>query len=218
MNFPTRTHRIRSRPWVIAVIGCCILGLIVAAYYGLQGRTSVFFTTSSPSGTYSVTLKGDKGRTLLVPHEVRADVLKSGRPFVSDIFMHSSHNAFDLSFESGFPNARWLSDNTLEFYRREYFEEGSDSLIIQNSSNRAVKFMRIQALNKFLVFDIQPGSSISLQIPAARGDSQWIALEGAFIDNEGIDFYQRSFDRRSTQRVRHDYRIRITPSVIQIEE
>ena len=218
MKFQTQIPSIRSLPRVIAVTGCCILGLIVVAYYCLQGRPSVFFTTSSPNGTYSVSLKGDERRTLLLPHEVRADVLKSGRPFVSNIFMHSSHNAFDLSFEAGFPDARWLSDNALEFYRREYFEKGSDSLIIENSSNRAVQFMRVQALNKFLVFDIQPGSSISLQIPAARGDSQWIALEGAFNDNQKIGFYQRSFDRRSTQRVRFNYQILITPSGIQIEE
>jgi len=132
--------------------------------------------------------------------------------------MHSSHNAFDLSFESGFPNVRWLSDNTVEFYRQEYFEKGSDSVIIQNSSNRAIKYVRLQALNEFLIFDIEPGSSISVLIPAARGDSQWIALSAAFNDNQKIDFYPRSFDRRSTQRVRFNYKILITPSGLQIEE
>lgn len=137
---------------------------------------------------------------------------------MSDIWIHSTHNAFDLSFEAGFPDSRWLSENILEFYRGEYFDKGSDSLKIQNSSNRAVKFMRVQALNKFLVFDISPGASISLQIPAPRGDSQWIASEGSFDDNEKIDFHYKSFDRHSTQRVSCNYQILITPSGIRIEE
>lgn len=216
--FQMRIHGIRSRPLVMAVIGCCILGLFATAYYYLHDRPSVFFTTISPSGTYSVSLKGDGRRTLLLSHEVRADVVKSGRPFVSDIYMHSSHNAFDLSFEAGFPEARWLSNNTLEFYRPEYFERGSDSLIIHNSSDKAVKYLRAQGVNKFLIFDIEPGSSISVQIPAARGDSQSISAEGAFNDNQKIGFYQRSFDRHSTQRVHTNYKIRITPSDILIEE
>jgi hypothetical protein len=198
--------------------GGCVLVLMVVAYYCLRATPSVFFTTSSPGGTYSVSLKGDKGRTLLLSHEVKADVLKSGRPFASNIFVHSSHNAFDLSFEAGFPNARWLSDNILEFYRQEYFEKGSDLLIVRNSTNRTVNYMRVQAVNKFLIFDIEPGSSISLQIPAPRGDSQWIALEGAFDDNQKIDFYHKSFDRSSTQRVRFDYQVLITPLGIQIEQ
>jgi hypothetical protein len=218
MTFETGINRVRSMPRVVGVIGCCILGLVVAAYYGLQGKTSVFFTTSSPSGTYSVSLKGDGRRTLILSHEVRADVLKSGRPYISDIYLHSSHNAFDLSFEAGFPNARWLSDNTLEFYLGEYFERGSDSLIIKNSGDKAVKYLRVQGLNNFLIFDIEPGSSISVQIPAARGDSQSIAVWGVFSDGQGIDFYQKSFDRHSTQRVHHTYQVLINPSGIRMEE
>ena len=217
LRFHTPLHSISLRTWLLVVIVSCI-GLFVTGYYCLHNRSGVFFTTNSPRGTYSVSLKGDERRTLLFPHEVKADVLKTGRPFVSDIFMHSSHNAFDLSFEAGFPDARWIKDNALEFYRREYYENGSDSLLIRNGSDRAVKFMRVQALNKFLVFDLEPGSSISLQIPAARGDSQWIAVEGAFNDNEKIGFYQRSFDRRSTQRVRFNYKILITPSAVRIDE
>ena len=137
---------------------------------------------------------------------------------MSDIFMHSSHNAFDLSFEAGFPDARWVSDNTLELYRPEYFERGSDSLIIQNSSNKPVKYLRAQGVNKFLIFDIEPQSSISVQIPAPRGDTQSIAVWGAFNDNQEIVFYQKGFDRHSTQRVHTNYQIRITPSEVQIEE
>jgi hypothetical protein len=216
-TFQTRIHGIRSRPLVIAVIGCCILGLIVAVSYSLH-TPSVFFTTSSPSGTYSVSLKGDRRRTFLLSHEVRADVVKSGRPFVSDIYMHSSHDAFDLSFEAGFPEARWLSNNVLEFSRQEYFERGSDSLIIQNSSDKAVKYLRAQGVSIFLIFDIEPGSSFSVQIPAPRGDTQSIAVWGAFNDNQEIVFSTKGFDRHSTQRVHTNYQIRITPLELQMEE
>ena len=202
---------------MIAVIGCCIVGLIAAVYYYLH-RPSVFFTTSSPSGTYSVSLKGDGRRTLLLYHEVRADALKSGGPFISDVHIHSTYNAFDLSFETGFPDARWLGNNALEFYRAEHFERGSDSLIIQNSSDKAIKYLRAQGVNKFLIFDIEPRSSISVQMPAPRGDTQGIAVWGAFNDNQEIVFSQKGFDRHSTQGVHTNYQIRITASEVQIEE
>ena len=59
--------------------------------------------------------------------EVRADVSKAGQLFVSDIWLHRAEDSFDLSFEAGFPDVRWLTDNIVEFYRPEYFDQGADS-------------------------------------------------------------------------------------------
>lgn len=195
-----------------------MLGLIASAYCRAHLNSVMFLSTTSPDGSYEVRLKGDTSRTLIIPHEVRADVVKSGKPLVSDVFIHSTHNPFDLSFEAGFPDARWLGRNTLEFYRQEYFGRGSDSLVIKHNGKEALKCLRIHAVNKFLVFDLEPGSSISVQIPAARGNSQSIAVEGAFRNDQKIGFQQRSFDRRSDQQTRSNYQIQITDSDIKIAE
>jgi hypothetical protein len=91
-----------------------------------------------------------------MPSEVRVDVLKRGQPFASDIWLHSARNPFDLSFEAGFPQLRWPSDNLVEFYRQQYFEKGSDVLAVRNSSSQRIRYIRLQSVNKFLLFDLEP--------------------------------------------------------------
>ena len=138
-------------------------------------------------------------------------MFKFGQPFVSDIWLHSTEDSFDLSFESGFPNVRWFN-NTVEFYRPEYFEKGLDSLLVSNRAAVTIKNVRIQSENKFLLFELPSGTSVSLNIPAPRGDSQWIALEGAFSDGKEIPFRSKTFNRRSTQRKHSVYEMSIDES------
>lgn len=96
--------------------------LLLSSIYWSQRWQAVFFTTNSPSHTYEVKLKGQKGRPLVLTNEVRADVFKGGRPFISDVWLHSTQDALDLSFEAGYPDTRWVTENIVEFYRKQYYE------------------------------------------------------------------------------------------------
>jgi hypothetical protein len=184
-------------------------GFLCATIFGLQlwinSKRAVFLRTASPGNTYTINLKGDKSRAFIIPNEVRADVFKLGQPFVSDIWLHSALDAFDLSFEAGFPDVRWLGESTVEFYRAQYFEDGMDSLLVSNKAEKSVKYLRVQSENTFLLFDMQSGTSISLVLPAPRGDSQWIAVEGAFTDGTEIPFklenLQSTFEPATTLRI-----------------
>jgi hypothetical protein len=204
----------------MALAGCFILGLAATIFYRRHTQ-KVFFTTSSPfpaRDKYVVSLRGNPQRSFLLTHQVTADVLKSGEPYVSDIFLHSSHNAFDLSFESGFPDSTWLGNRILEFYHKGDYERGRDSVAIQNDSNVDIKYLRVLAVNKLLLFDIPPLTSVQFVIPAANTGSQTISLEGSFSDNQPIPFQWKSFDRRATAKVRTHYQIRITRAEVQFEE
>lgn len=75
-----------------------------------------------------------------------------------------------------------------------------------------IKYLRIQSENKFLLLEVPSGTSVSLNIPAPRGDSQWIALQGAFSDRKEIPFSSKTFNRRSTQRKHSVYEISIDES------
>ena len=150
----------------------------------------------SPDHTYTVSLKGNKERSLILPNEVRADVFKSGQPVVSDVSLHKAWDSFDLSFESGYPDLRWVADNIVEFYRAEYFDRGADSLLVENKVGKPIKYLRVESENKFLMFDLQSGALISLMIPVPRSDSQSIAIEGVLSDGTKIPLSSRSFDRR----------------------
>jgi|SRR5687767_16023309 len=152
----------------------------------INKKTAVFTSTTSPQHTYTVNLKGAKGRPLLIPYTVSADLFKTGEPYVTDVRLHEAWDAFDLSFEAGFPEIRWPANNVVEFYRPEYFEDGNNLLIVQNRSGKPVKCLFIDAVSKFLAVDIRPGASLSLRVPKPRGDWQWIGLEGALDDGTKI--------------------------------
>lgn len=192
--------------WTFVVLG--VLAAIVVGRFWIKQRTQEFLTTTSPAHTYTVRLKGDKGRPLIIPNEVKADVFKAGQLFLSDVWLHQTEDSFDLSFEAGFPQVRWLTDNIVEFYRPDYFDRGADSLTVENKAGKLIKYLRVQSENKVLMFELESGKSISLKIPAARGDSQWIAVAGAFADGLEIPFKSGSFDKRQHS----NYRIAVVLS------
>lgn len=206
----TRSFLNRFAPslfWAGVVL--CLCASLFLVRFWINSRHGVFLTTTSPDHTYAISLKGNKGRPLLIPNQVSADVSKSGQPFLSDIRVHEAWDSFDLPFEAGFPDVRWLTDNVVEFYRPEYFESGADSLQVQNEAAKPIKYMFVQAHNKFLVFDLQPGASVSLEISAPRGDSRSIALWGAFADETEVVSTCGIFDRRFRKRVRSTYKISV---------
>jgi len=199
------------RPFWVFVIGCvCVV--VFGLRFWMNSKHAVFLRTTSPNNTYSVVLKGDKGRPWIIPRTVSADVFKHGQPSISDIWLHTTYDALDLSFEAGFPNVIWLDDSTVEFYRPQYYADGADSLIVSNRAAKSIAYLRIQSVNKFLLFDIQPGATILLEVPAPRSDSQYIGLQGTFTGDEQISFNSKDFDRRSTHRKRFVYQISIDES------
>lgn len=204
----------------LVVSFCCAAGLgglFLSSICCSQRLQAVFFTTVSPDNTYEVRLKGEKGRWLLLTNEVRADVFKAGHPLISDVWLHSTADSFDVSFDAEYPDARWLAENVVEFYRKEYYENGHDSLIVTNRAAKSIQWLRIQSFNKFLVLEMPAGDSTQVELPAPRGDSQWIGAEGAFTEGEKIQFKARTFDRRGSQRNHFVYKLAITDSGFTIE-
>ena len=201
--------------WILVIFGVC--ATVFGVRLWVNAKYGVFLCTTSPHNTYSVVLKGDKGRPWIIPSKVKADVFKLGQPFMSDLWLHSTEDFFDRSFEAGFPNVRWLDDRTVEFYRAQNFEKGADSLVVSNRARYRIEYLRLQSENKFLLFDMEPGASLSLEIPAPRGDWQDIALEGAFTGGKQIPFNSKAFERRTTQRKRFLYQIIIDEAGSKIE-
>jgi len=192
--------------FAIYFAGCVCASLLTVGCW-IQRKPAVFLTTVSPNKTYIVNLRGGKAT---LPSQVTADVLKTGKVFLSDIRLHTRGDAVDLPFGAGYPDVRWVSDNVLEFYRTQNFDNGADAVEIQNQTTRAIQYLHVESLNKFLMFGIEPGTSTTLEVPAPGGNSQWIAVEGSFFDGQKVEFKSRSFDRRFSQRDRSFYQIIIT--------
>lgn len=182
----------------------------------INNKTAIFTSTTSPQNTYTVNLKGAKGRPLLIPYWVQADVYKIGEPYVADVLLHEAWDAFDLSFEAGFPEIRWPANNVVEFYRPQYFEDGNDILIVQNRSSRSVKCLFISAVSKFLFMDLRPGASLSLKAPKPRSEWQWIVLEGVLDDGTKIPRQANNF-RQHRRRENCTYLLSVLESGSAIE-
>lgn len=152
-------------------------------------KTHPFFTTTSPNGNYVVKLTGQKDRPIFFTVEVHFDVLKKGKMYILDQYLHSG-DSMDVSFESGYPNHRWLDDNILQFYEGKIVE--SDKITVINNTDKIIKYLKIFSQDKFLLFDIQPFSKTKLANSPSRGDIKGIYVEGEYVNGrlfkKGISF------------------------------
>ncbi len=199
------------------VLLCVLVGifLLAVACYGSAVKT-IFLSTSSPNGTYTVNLTGRKERPVFFTNEVRFDVLKNGKPFVSDQFLHSG-DAMDLSFESGYPDYRWVDQNILHFYRGQNFNGSKpDALVVVNNTDKVIKYLIVYSTDKFLIFDLKPHSETNLLTSQSRGDSNGFSVKGEFA--EGGNFENgASFKIRKELRGPFTYHIYITDGKLTIE-
>ncbi len=48
-----------------------------------------------------------------------------------------------------YPNHRWINENTIQFYREEYFNEGKpDTLVVVNNTNEPIKYAKVESVDK----------------------------------------------------------------------
>ncbi len=106
---------VKSLIFIALFLGTLTLSL---ALYKFFVNRSPFLVTASPKGTYIVKLTGQKERPYFFTNEVRFHVFKSEEPFLINKHLHSG-DAFDLSFELGYPNYQWLDENVLHFYNEK---------------------------------------------------------------------------------------------------
>src|SRR5688572_6526406 len=88
---------------VVAVFLACLSSAV--GYRVLQQQVP-FLSTTSPKGSYTVLLTGNPGRAYTVRNKVVFNVSKRESAFVRNASLHSADDAFDLSFEAGYPQHR----------------------------------------------------------------------------------------------------------------
>jgi hypothetical protein len=172
--------------WILPVGALFGAIWISMALYDAAVESNPFFTTSSPEGTYTVKLTGQKQRPFFFTNTVNYQVLKNGQPFLPSTYIHSG-DAMDISFELAYPNHRWLSENILHLYREEYFNYGKpDTLVVVNRTGQVIKHLKVASEDQFLFFDLQPGAEIKLLNSRSRGDYKWFKAVGELYDGRKI--------------------------------
>ena len=183
------------------LIAIVVVLMLTGVLFGIYVLNRVFFntpdilTSSSPGGTYSVTLSGqsDEPSFPVLEHTVYFRVVKDGGSFITGEYFHSG-DWFDPSFSILYPQQSWLSENILHFYREEYFQRGAAGTAqVTNKSDKSIKYLKVVSGSAYLLFDLQPGSTTNIKIAPARGNLLYISAEGEFSDNVkieevGVDF------------------------------
>lgn len=172
----------------------------------------------SPNNTYRVILTEENATN--VPNYVMADVLKNGRLFLSGLSLDSARDASEIPFTTRYAQPRWVTENIVAFHRAEYLDMPADLIEVQNETAQSVKYLHVESLNQFLIFDMQPGTLTAVDVPAPRGDSQWIAVEGIFTNGTQIHFKSESFDRPRSRSDRFIYQLLVRESgpVIKVKQ
>jgi len=183
------------KTWIKSILPlCALLGAsalfviiwISVVLFDPGVNSTPFFATRSPGGTYTVNFTGQKQRPFFFTNTVNYDVLKNGQLFLPSSHIHSG-DALDISFELAYPNHRWLNEDILQLYREQYFNDGKpDTLVVINRTGQVIKYLKVDSVDKFLFFDLQPGAEVKLLNSPSRGDYKWLDVDGEFNDGRRI--------------------------------
>lgn len=152
-------------------------------FHAIFFKPHVWLATTSPGRAYTVELTGRKSRAFY--HVVRFNLIKDGQTVIRNAHAHSG-DWMDISFELAYPEHAWAGENVIRFWRNpDVPEDKSDTLLISNDTDKVIKYLKINAKDMFLVFDMRPKSSLRLSFSHQPGGS-WIDCEGVFEDGQRI--------------------------------
>lgn len=166
-----------------AFVGAVAISICV---FATMGQAPLISTITSPDNTYVVNLSGRKSRPLLpiIEHAVYVDLFRHSQPIMRGRKLHSG-DWFDPAFENLYPHHSWENTSTLKFHRGNEPDQGRDTLNVTNNTSKTIKFLRVQAGELFLLFDLKAQDQTKL----SAFPRTWLAgiiVEGEFEDGKRI--------------------------------
>jgi hypothetical protein len=142
------------RKTTLTIILIILVALAVFCFYPLS-LSDPEFTTASPNGTYRVHMRD---RTLEnFNHIVRLDVAKNGKPLIENEIFYSDSNAYFYNE----PEHAWVSVNVLRFGQLN-ISTPPDEVTVVNQASKTVSYLKVSALDDFLLLEVQPNSATLL--------------------------------------------------------
>jgi hypothetical protein len=210
------TNRFAMKLGLLVIFVGTAVGTVTV--YRFVKPTKPFLVTSSPKGTYAVAFTGDRERPKypFITHHVMYSVTKNQKDYLDPTSIHSG-DWMDASFELQYPDYQWVSEDILQLFRGEFFsKEPRESIRVINKATEKVQYLRIDSIDAFLLFDIQPTSEITLTVSARRGDSRWIEVECGLSEGRNIKQDDVTFIVDSNKKGPFTYDITIDDSGITI--
>jgi hypothetical protein len=177
-------------------------------------KPSVWLSSSSPSRTYTVELTGNKSRSFY--HAVGFNLIKNGQTLVRNAHAHSG-DWMDIIFELAYPQHSWESENVLRFWRGpDAPEKKPDMLLVSNGTGKVIRYLKVNAKDMFLIFDVEPKSTLELR-PSHQSWLGWVECEGEFMDGKRISWKGVNFFHRDTIGEPLKYCVSISDGGVRIE-
>lgn len=177
---------------IFSLISLGILCLGCFIYYLNIRQSEIILKTVSPSENYEVILTGQKKRPVLFG-EVFLSVKNEGKDVVSQLVIHSG-DFFDISFELGYPDYKWIDNQIIQFYKHR--SDGNLFEIkynIQNRSSETITYAFISSSAKTIVLTINGYETKSFREKVRLEDQVWVCLEAKFVGGRKIkncEFYE----------------------------
>ena len=161
-----------------------------------QQRT---WSSESPNRIYRVSFSGERARPSwpftsaadLENRKVSITVVRHGATMVDRAEIYDG-DAYDSSFGDLYPKAEWLSETTLHLWQGSNSERPKE-ISIRNESSENIKYLYVKAgkMNLFLLFDMPPGSTATVQAQLEHWED-FVGCKGKFDDRvfpyRSIDF------------------------------
>jgi hypothetical protein len=168
-------------------------GILVAVGIAVTiwlARPKVWLVTTSPKGTYTVRMTGDPKapKSLFTQHQTRFDLMKDGEWKASNVFVYS-YDFLDSDFQS---EHEWVSDSVLRFGNPGTIADDSDSITVVNNTDDPISYLKLDANDRFLLFDLAPHDNATLAIPHPP-TGRYIAADGKFAQGSAIREYGVDF-------------------------
>jgi hypothetical protein len=174
-----------------------LLTLIVAITF--CGCASSALKTSSPNKSYLIELTDHV--TPILESETRFNVFKGDNRIVDNAYFQG-YDWYDQNLGSYYPQHKWIDESTLRFGRDvNGSEKSSDTLIVSNNSIKTVKYLRIQAGDILLIFEMPPHAANRYSVPDL-GELPWVSAEGQFEDGQHVRPVGSGVNFLNTQRLK----------------
>ena len=193
---PLLRHKRGTLSLLVTTVGIAVVFAVVAAYI-LQGRKA-FLTTSSPAGMYKLVLSGEKDRPSLpmVDHSVFLTVFKNEKTLLASREIYSG-DWLDAGFDDWYPQHRWLTEQSVHFYRDQFRQDGpNDTITVQNNSTKKISYLKVISVDILIILELDPKSTAVFSVSRARADSKWVSVDGQFESAQPIIGASQDFDLR----------------------
>lgn len=173
------------------ILVCVLLGTVMASLFLVKVfvPSPVILTSTSPNKTRMIRLTGNQNSPSfpIIEHVVRFDMFRNGEVVLTTKHLYSG-DWWDAGFTSIYPEHKWVNESVIRFSQNNgVVEEKADSLLIRNDTDMTIRYLRVRAKDMFLLFDLQPNSTIEL-MASPQTSLSYVSVDGEFQDGASVSW------------------------------